>query len=236
MIKTLYPIFQKWSEKGSVYIMSDTHFGDSDCKLMNPDWPVPEEYIKKINNISKNDTIIHLGDVGNPKWIAQIKGYKVLIMGNHDKGRSNYERKITKFDYDFPTLKDAQMAKRCGDISYFVHNMDVDVYEGYVDNHLFDEVYEGPLFISDKIVLSHEPLCVTAGITGNPIAFNIHGHDHSGEYYNDGYHLNCAANIQDYGLVNLKGVIEQGLISNTNIKNIHREIIEKARRKSDDRF
>ena len=24
MIKTLYPIFQKWSEKGSIYFVSDT--------------------------------------------------------------------------------------------------------------------------------------------------------------------------------------------------------------------
>ena len=37
MIETLYPVFRKWSEKGSVYIVSDTHFEDSDCKLMDPE-------------------------------------------------------------------------------------------------------------------------------------------------------------------------------------------------------
>ena len=35
MIPTLYEKFKPWSEKGSVYIISDTHFDDSDCKLMS---------------------------------------------------------------------------------------------------------------------------------------------------------------------------------------------------------
>ena len=30
MIETLYKPFQKWSEKGSVYLISDTHFDDID--------------------------------------------------------------------------------------------------------------------------------------------------------------------------------------------------------------
>ena len=38
MIKSLYDTFKKWSLTGSVYIISDTHFDDSDCKLMNPNW------------------------------------------------------------------------------------------------------------------------------------------------------------------------------------------------------
>ena len=34
MIPTLYPIFQHWSKTGSVYIISDTHFGDPDREYM----------------------------------------------------------------------------------------------------------------------------------------------------------------------------------------------------------
>ena len=227
MITTLYPIFQKWSQKGSVYLVSDTHFNDSDCLLMDKNWPSPDEYLKQtLSKITKNDTVIHLGDVGDVSYMRGVKGHKVLIMGNHDAGRSLYERKTTRFSYDFPTLQDAQKAKSAGDISYYVHNIDEDIYEGYVDNHLFDEVYSGPLFISEKIVLSHEPICVTAGITGTPVAFNIHGHDHSGEYYNDDYHLNIAANVIGFGLVNLKDIIHDGLT--TNIDSIHRCIIDHA--------
>ena len=31
MIPTLYGPFRHWSEKGSVYVLSDLHFDDADC-------------------------------------------------------------------------------------------------------------------------------------------------------------------------------------------------------------
>lgn len=92
MIKTLYPAFRTWSENGSVFLISDPHFEDSDCKAMNTEWPTPEEYIKGIRGHGNNDTLIVLGDVGNPEWFEQIKGYKVLILGNHDRGPEYYEK------------------------------------------------------------------------------------------------------------------------------------------------
>ena len=45
MIPTLYEPFRHWSEKGSVYILSDLHFDDADCKFMSPDWITPQEQI-----------------------------------------------------------------------------------------------------------------------------------------------------------------------------------------------
>lgn len=46
---------------------------------------------------------------------------------------------------------------------------------------LFDEIYDGPLLIAKKILLSHEP------IYGLPWCLNIHGHDHSNiEPYKEG--------------------------------------------------
>ena len=84
MIKTLYKCFQHWSEKGSVWIISDTHFDDDDCKLMDKNWITPEEHIKNLSFLTKNDTLIHLGDVGNPEYFTKLKCHKVLIMGNHD--------------------------------------------------------------------------------------------------------------------------------------------------------
>lgn len=85
MIPTLYEPFRHWSEGGSVFILSDLHFDDSDCKLMDP------------------------------KYVPMIKARKkILLLGNHD----------AKGAY----------------------------------NGLFDEIYTGPLFIADKILLSHEPV------------------------------------------------------------------------------
>lgn len=177
MIQTLYEPFRHWSDGGSVYILSDTHFGDSDCKLMDKDWITPEEQINIINEIvHKNDTFVHLGDVGDPKYVPMIKAHKkILILGNHDaKGK-------------------------------------------YKD--LFDEVYDGPLFIADKILLSHEPIYELR------FCLNIHGHDHGcpGVYP---YHLNLAANVCNYRPLNLGKLIKDGELSN--IDNIHRITIDEA--------
>ena len=180
MINSLYPIFQHWSEKGSVYLISDTHFADSDCKFMDPEWITPEEQVSILQKyIHKNDTLVHLGDVGNPEYLKNVKGYKVLIMGNHDQS-------ITKFQ------------------------------------PYFNEVYAGPLFISDKIILSHEP------IFGLSWCLNIHGHDHNGmEAYHEGCkHINLAANVCDYTPINLGKLIKDGILSN--IDSIHRITIDKA--------
>ena len=64
MISTLYEPFRHWSDKGSVYILSDLHFDDSDCKLMDPNWITPEEQLEIINKwVFKSDTFVCLGDV-----------------------------------------------------------------------------------------------------------------------------------------------------------------------------
>ena len=86
MITTLYETFRHWSDGGSVFLLSDTHFDDDDCKLMDPNWITPEEQLKIINRIvSKRDTFICLGDVGDPKYVPMIKtGKRILLLGNHD--------------------------------------------------------------------------------------------------------------------------------------------------------
>ena len=55
MIPTLYEPFRHWSEGGSVYILSDLHFDDLDCKLMDPGWITPQEQLAIINkNVMKD--------------------------------------------------------------------------------------------------------------------------------------------------------------------------------------
>ncbi len=77
MIATLYEPFRHWSEGGSVYILSDLHFSDSDCKLMDPNWITPEEQLEIINKrVFKSDTFVCLGDVGDPKYVPIIKAGK----------------------------------------------------------------------------------------------------------------------------------------------------------------
>ena len=164
MILTLYESFRHWSETGSVYILSDPHFGDSDCKLMDPGWIEP--------------------DVGDASIVKKIRARKkILLLGNHDKKKD---------------------------------------YKG-----LFDEIYDGPLLIAEKILLSHEP------VYGLPWCLNIHGHDHSNiESYKEGCkHLNLAANVCGYTPVSLGKLIKGGILSD--ITSIHRITIDRATEKKE---
>ena len=91
-IQGLYECFTHWHKDGAVWIISDTHFGDKELELAVPGRPSAEAIVKAINSkVGKNDTLICLGDVGDLTYVAQLKGYKILIMGNHDKGRTNYK-------------------------------------------------------------------------------------------------------------------------------------------------
>jgi len=85
LIKSLYPCFQHWSERGSVYIISDTHFDDFDRASIGYDFSERVQINRLKERCHKNDTLIHLGDVGNPEYMNELKCYKVLIMGNHDQ-------------------------------------------------------------------------------------------------------------------------------------------------------
>jgi calcineurin-like phosphoesterase family protein len=152
MIDSLYYPFKKWSYNASVWLYSDPHFGDFESytfRGLNTD-KTKEELDKfqvdRINKVvGKNDTIIFLGDIGDPSLLKKIKGHKILITGNHDRGAAFYK------DY-------------------------------------FEEIYTGCLTISDRIILSHEPIenCP-------PFLFNIHGHDHNGTDFKEYVFRDCDA-------------------------------------------
>lgn len=87
---------------------------------------------------------------------------------------------------------------------------------------LFDEIYGGPLFIAEKILLSHEP------VYGLSWCLNIHGHDHadSEPYHSSPLHLNLAANVCGYTPINLGKLIKDGIVAK--IDSIHRMTIDRA--------
>jgi hypothetical protein len=89
-------------------------------------------------------------------------------------------------------------------------------------NGLFNEIYTGPLFIADKILLSHEP------VYGLTWCLNIHGHDHNNveKYKEECKHINLAASVCDYTPINLGKLIKDGVLSD--VEGIHRKTIEKA--------
>jgi calcineurin-like phosphoesterase family protein len=91
-IPGMYDLFnEKWC-KQTIWLVSDTHFGDEELRAGLPNRPSDEELVKIINSkVGKKDTLIHLGDVGDIEYMKKIRGYKILICGNHDAGRTNYE-------------------------------------------------------------------------------------------------------------------------------------------------
>ena len=95
MAQILYDIFEKaWKKtnSSSIWLYSDPHFGEVDLFQIRGDM-TPEEQVKRINSkVGKYDTIIFLGDIGDVEYIKKIRGYKVLIKGNHDKGLTNYSQ------------------------------------------------------------------------------------------------------------------------------------------------
>lgn len=100
MIPSLYPRFREWSARGSVYLMGDTHFGDTELQAGIPTRPSDEDLVTRINKrVGRNDTFVLLGDCATTDaalaYLAQLHGYKVLIAGNHDQ---NIERLIPYFD------------------------------------------------------------------------------------------------------------------------------------------
>lgn len=221
MIKGLYSTFNHWSENGTVWLYSDPHFGDKDIPDRLPD----EEQIKSINSrVGKKDTLIILGDIGDIECVKKLRGYKVLITGNHDSGASNYKSRqvIESFLPDEGSDKDISLKAKEKHPGFRVTKILNGVLFRHVelDNGLFDEVYTGPLMIGEKIILSHEPIDV-------PWAFNIHGHVHDQNYKGSDMSLNVCSEVINYTPVNFNKLIKGGLTSK--IDSIHRITIDKAR-------
>ena len=170
MIEQLYEPFRHWGERGSVFVISDTHFHDADCAVMDPNWIAPEEHAEILRKaIHRCDTVIHLGDVGDLAvwdaiWKPGKRPHEVLVTGNHDVGIEELREH-------------------------------------------FDEVFTGPVFVAEKLVLSHEP------IQGLDWCMNLHGHDHCPRHRGDAHHVNLAANVVGFVPLNLGHAIKGGLLA-----------------------
>ena len=229
MLAGIYDSFQHWGEKHqTVWIYSDPHFNDDELAGGIKGRPSAEEQVKRINaKCGRRDCLIILGDVGDIEYVRQLRAeYKVLIMGNHDAGSSNYKRQVIKEIYDQDKYtKEQAIAEAKGKFP----NWKITIYEEYsfhspfmrwivyADNLLFDEVYEGALIVGEKLILTHEPVEV-------PWLFNIHGHDHAGHQRTN--HLNVCSDVIDWEPVNFTSFLKSGFGSK--IQTIHRETIDNA--------
>ena len=227
-IAGLYECFDHWHQEGTVYIYSDPHFGDKELAACQPNRPSDEEQIRLINSkVGRKDTIIFLGDIGDVECVRKIRGYKILIMGNHDAGRTNYERVKyhERFEFERPeedvidSMTRLYPGCRYTALEAYDFHAPFVWWDVYADNQLFDEVFEGPLMISEKLILSHEPVNV-------PWAFNIHGHFHDPKHKNDKHHFNVCSDVIGFTPINFNQWMKQGYLSD--IETIHRDCINAA--------
>lgn len=234
----LYEPFQFWQDQGVIWLYSDPHFNDPESKLMNSNWPEAEEIVKKINSkVGKLDTLIILGDIGDESYVRKLKGaYKILIKGNHDKGSSNYERLFDFVPMDEDEIEEYKADKKayCKELHMFNSSFRRIVdpedsneslaeagYAKIYDNNMFDYVFDGPLFINNKILLSHEPIDIPFGI-------NIHGHVHGTKTKytytaNKKVDINICSDVIDFEPVRLDRLIKE-----FKIEDVHRQCIDNA--------
>lgn len=221
-IPSLYGLFQeRWGKFQTGWMISDTHFGDEDLKA-GMTRPSDEDIVKSINScVGKNDLLIHLGDVGDVEYVRKLKGYKVLIMGNHDSGASNYKRQFAQKEYNQCWTVEgafADMKKLYPGWKISFHQVSTGYIVCTADNGLFDEVYEGALIVGEKLILTHEPVEI-------PWLFNIHGHNHQGNVKTNN-HLNVCSDVVGHKPVSFNKFLKEGHLSK--IQTIHRACIDNA--------
>lgn len=230
MLPGIYDSFQHWGEKHqTVWIYSDPHFNDDELAGGIKGRPSAEEQVKRINaKCGRRDCLIVLGDVGDVEYVRQLRAeYKVLVMGNHDAGSTNYKREIVKriFDKDIHPDKAEIRAIMEKEFPGWAIRIEEDYdfhcpfnrWIAYADNKLFDEVYEGALIVGEKLILTHEPVEI-------PWLFNIHGHDHAGRKRQN--HLNVCSDVIGWEPVNFTSFLKSGFASK--IQTIHKETIDNA--------
>lgn len=229
----LYRQFEHWYHGGNIWLFSDPHFNDPTSKEIDDNWPNSDDLVEKLNfKLGRKDTLICLGDVGDLEYVKKIKNcYKVLVMGNHDKGYSNYEKKyaaacrVEGYKGYFFGWQNSEKEVQDTIDEYNAEHSYVDF--TIEDNRLFDEIYEGPIFISDKILLSHEPIELSFGL-------NIHGHSHGAKSdWCDGRSGQC--NICS-DVVNFEKIRLDDIVSRYKVESIHRQTIDRAVRKKKNKY
>lgn len=140
---------------GKIFIISDTHFGDSGSIIKYEGRPfadgneMDEAMIENWNReVGPEDTVYHLGDLACGRSAEEIKalvgrlnGHKILVMGNHDQGMTVRQWMDAGFEAAYPL----------------------------------------PVILDEFYILSHEPLYVSRAA---PYA-NIFGHVHGNPAYRD---------------------------------------------------
>ena len=101
-----------------IFLIADTHFGDENIRLYE-ERPFPDtdtmdrELIRRWNSVvDDHDLVYHLGDFCSGgqercrELLSQLKGQKILVMGNHDQYLTPQQWRDLGFEecYDLPVI------------------------------------------------------------------------------------------------------------------------------------
>lgn len=213
MYKQLYSTFQHWANTGRIFFYSDPHFTDEQL------------YKHRFSELFKKESInkVLLENILGKDQAESIYTEENIIAALDKIQINNINAEVTKNDClvilgdigntePIKSLRAGYKVLLTGN-----HDKGTSNYLKTETENLFDEVYEGPLFISEKILLSHEPVDF-------PFALNIHGHTHDLFYISRG--INCSAEHLDYKPISLDDILKSGKLKD--IKDIHRQTIDKA--------
>lgn len=231
---------QFFSRVDDVFAVSDTHFGDQELRDGTPARMTDDEMVAAINKVcGKASALVHLGDVGDLSYVQKLRAkVKILVLGNHDGAAANYkrDRKVISLDRDKYSREEAIQYACDSYPGYVITSIEeawhptLAPFERWViglDNKLFDYVFEGPVFLGEKLVLSHEPIPMIT------YAMNLHGHIHAakrpdGNLYH--YNINWDVIKQPY---HLSAALKKGLLSK--ITTLHRQTIDYATKRKEKR-
>lgn len=195
----------------NVYITSDLHFYHKNiiryCPHFRESFKTLEEMneyiLSQVDGLPAGSILINNGDLylnGNKRFddikylVDRMKanGKKLwLIMGNHD-------REMARFMKDAPTKSSLELLYALG----------------------FDRVFEFPILLEEKYLLSHEPVYLKPGSN----LINIYGHTHDLKIDKDYFNRDCE-NWAMMERVKKEGVTAQtNLDIDTSIKNYHKGI------------
>ena len=113
-------------------------------------------------------------------------------------------------------IGDIEFAKKIRGHKWLICGNHDQGYTNYTD--VFERVFSGPLMISEKIILSHEPLDINW-------AFNIHGHTHLLTKVRSG-HLCVCSDVINYSPINFNQFVKSGRLKE--VTPMHRITIDKA--------
>lgn len=181
-------------EKGEVMFLaiSDTHFGHENIlkferknlfkNIEEHDEKLIAIWEKCLHKLGKDDTFYFLGDFCTPG--QEQKYIERLLLPMHE---ASCHKVMIMGNHD--------------------NKIDKELLYG-----LFDEIYDYPIYISHRVVLSHFPCAVY------PSQVNVHGHTHGMKIYGNN-HVCASIHVNNYNPVSSK-IVESALgkVANWNTK------------------